>query len=91
LAEGGSLVFDVFSTTLFDATNEKQDDQFCSKGGFWAAEPYRVVATTYKYPHELLLLDHYLIQQPSHTTDIYNWLQCFTLDSLLAETAGCRL
>lgn len=85
LKPGGALVLDVFSLAFFDSTSEKSSYEYFAAGGFWSAEAYGVLANTFKYEEISLYLDKYTIVEENRTREIYNWLQCFSKESLASE------
>ena len=58
--------------------------------GFWSAGPYYGFQNTFKYDAEMVVLDKYVIVEPDRQRTVYNWMQCFTPESLAEEcnTAG---
>jgi SAM-dependent methyltransferase len=85
LAPKGKLLFDVCSTQLYDETEESREKEKYPEGGFWTSEPHYVFLSVFKYPEERLLLHKHTIIQQGKTKDIYNWVQCYTVDSIRAE------
>ena len=85
LKPGGSLLLDVFSMRLLESVTEKSVYEYLPRQGFWAAEPHYVFQNTFTYEDEGIFLDKYAIFEETRTRVIYNWLQCYTPDTLLDE------
>jgi len=85
LEKDGSVLLDVLSMKYFNRIKEKISYEYSPEGGFWSPEPYYVFLNTFKYKKEKLLLDKYTIFEKTRTREIYNWLQCFSLQSLKQE------
>ena len=85
LAAGGAVLLDLLSLQHFDAVEEKQIYEFVPKDGFWSAAPYHVFSNIFKYDREKLVLDKYTIIEEAGTREIYNWLQCFSMESYREE------
>ena len=85
LADSGALVLDVPSLSFFGQAEEKRTFEKADGGTFWSAEPHYIFKNTFLYPKEKLYLDKYVILERSRTREIYNWLQCFSPETLAAE------
>lgn len=89
LAPNGTILFDVFSLKQFESTTETCTYEYSGKDGFWAFEPYYVFQNILKYEREKLILHKYSIIEKTSFTEIYNWLQCYspeTITSTLKES-----
>jgi hypothetical protein len=53
--------------------------------GFWSQEDYYCFVNTFKYETEKVILDKYTIIEESRKREVYNWLQCYSKDSLKNE------
>jgi 2-polyprenyl-3-methyl-5-hydroxy-6-metoxy-1,4-benzoquinol methylase len=85
LKPGGSLLLDVYSLNFFD---QKEESAFYEKNqlnGFWSPDDYYCFANTFKYEKEKVLLDKYTIIEASRKRVVYNWLQCFSKETLRNE------
>ncbi|MFC2173205.1 SAM-dependent methyltransferase [Acidobacteriota bacterium] len=91
LESGGSFLLDVYSLATFMQREEKAIYEANLLDGFWASSKYYGFLNTFKYCDEKLILDKYTIVEASRTRTIYNWLQCFTPETLEAELAKCGL
>jgi len=85
LAGDGLILLDVFTEAFFDGQNEKRSYELVEKGGFWSPEPHFIFANTHLYEPEKIYLDKYTIYEKGRSREIYNWLQCYSLESLRAE------
>ena len=87
LAPGGAILLDVYGVRMFD---EREESITCAPNlmdGFWSDAEYFGFMRTFKYQTARLLLDKYTIVERDRTRWIYNWLQCFTPQSLESEFA----
>jgi len=87
LAPRGAILLDVYSVRMFE---EQEESITCAPNlmdGFWADAEYFGFKQTFKYEDVRLLLDKYTIVERARTRWIYNWLQCFTPQSLENEFA----
>ena len=87
LKAGGSLLLDVISLNHFQVTEEKRTYEYSPGSGFWSREPYYVFQNTFKYEKEKVILDKYMVIERKRTWEIFNWLQCYSPDSLKGEIA----
>lgn len=85
LVAGGSVLLDAYSLAAFSRIEEKAVYEKNQLGGFWAEQDYYAFVNTFKYPEEKVGLDKYTIIEPERQRVIYNWLQYFSIDSLIAE------
>ncbi len=85
LKPGGSVVLDYFTPEFFSAFKEKTAYNHLPAGGFWSPEPYHVFQFSHKYPDLNLTLSKFVIYEENRTREIYNWLQCFSPESMEEE------
>jgi hypothetical protein len=85
LEEDGAILLDVCSLELFVTTEEKRTYSHAPEGGFWSAEPYYEFLNTFKYPDVSLLLHKHTIFEAARARQIFNWLQCFSPESIAEE------
>ena len=91
LADGGSILLDVYSMQAFA---NKQETFYCEKNqldGFWSAEPYYAFVSSFKYDEEAVSLDKYTIIEEASFREVYNWLQHFSPQTLEAEIRAAGL
>jgi SAM-dependent methyltransferase len=93
LSDRGCVVLDVYSLRAFA---DKKEVSFYEKNqlnGFWSAEPYYGIVSSFRYDEEKVSLDKYTIIERSRHRQVYNWLQHFTPESLEREarTAGLEI
>jgi len=88
LKPGGSVVLDIYSLNFYDAQEEKSIYEFNQMGSFWSENDYYSFQNTFKYNSEKVILDKYTIIEKTRTRVVYNWLQCFSVDSLKNEFEG---
>jgi SAM-dependent methyltransferase len=85
LKPGGSVLLDVHSIDYFNQKEESAIYELNQLYGFWSAEDYYGFVNTFKYEKEKVLLDKYTIIEASRKRVVYNWLQCFSQESLRKE------
>ncbi len=85
LKPSGAVLLDVYSLEAFKRVEEKALYEFNLLDGFWSADDYYGFLNTFKYESEQVALDKYTIIEPEKQRVIYNWLQYYSLDSLIAE------
>ncbi len=91
LAEGGSILLDVFTMAAFAGRQESAEHGRNLMNGFWAAGDYWGFRDTFKYQEQQVVLDRYTIVEPGRTRTVFNWLQYFTPEQLKEEFASCGL
>ena len=91
LAPDGHILLDVHSLSLFDQRTESASYELNGLNGFWSPNPYYSFLNAFKYEDEKLLLDKYTIVERDRTRTVYNWLQCFSPESLAAELNAAGL
>ena len=82
LDDGGAVLLDVLSMQFFESAEEKITFEYSDGGGFWSEAPYYLFSNTYKYEAEKLYLDKHVIYEKARVREIYNWLQCYSVESL---------
>jgi len=87
LKEGGSVMMDVHSLIVFDQKEESATYELNQLDGFWSPNPYYGFLNSFKYEDEKILLDKYTIVEQSQIRTVYNWIQCFSPESIQAEFA----
>jgi SAM-dependent methyltransferase len=85
LKDGGAFLFDVFSSGYCHSAEEGRTYEYSPDGGFWSASPHYLFNNSYKYPEDNLILGKHTIVEETRSREIFNWLQCFDLDSIKAE------
>jgi len=81
----GSVLLDVYSLNSFNQKEESATYQLNQLNGFWCPEDYYCFVNTFKYRKEKVILDKYTIIEESRKREVYNWLQCYSKDSLINE------
>ncbi|MCP4582895.1 MAG: class I SAM-dependent methyltransferase [candidate division Zixibacteria bacterium] len=84
LKDDGSFLLDFLTLDFYDKTAEKRTVDFSPGDGFWSAEPYYEFVNTFKYEKEKIILNKHTIIEKTRTREIYNWLQCYGQDSVIA-------
>lgn len=85
LKPNGKILLDVHSLQFFNKKEEMATYGFNSMNNFWSPEDYYCFTNTVKYDDEKVCLDKYTIIEKEQTRVVYNWLQCFSIDSIRKE------
>jgi len=85
LKPNGSVLLDVYSLNSFEQREESATYELNQLNGFWSPEDYYCFVNTFKYEKEKVILDKYTIIEESRKHVVYNWLQCYSKDSLRNE------
>ncbi len=85
LKSGGSVLLDVYSMNFFDNKEETAVYEKNQLSGFWSEKDYYGFLNTFKYEEEKVILDKYTIIEEARTREVFNWLQCYSEDSLRTE------
>jgi len=85
LKPDGSILLDVYSLNSFNKKEETATYELNQLNGFWSPEDYYCFVNTFKYENEKVILDKYTIIEKSRKRVVYNWLQCYSKDSLKNE------
>ena len=85
LKSDGSVLLDVYSLNSFHQKEESATYELNQLNGFWSPDDYYCFVNTFKYEKEKVILDKYTIIEKSRKRTVYNWLQCYSKDSLRNE------
>lgn len=85
LKPGGAVLLDVYSLNTFNRKEESATYELNQLNGFWSPEDYYGFVNTFKYEKEKVILDKYTIIEASRKRVVYNWLQCYSKDSIRKE------
>lgn len=85
LKPGGCVLLDVYTLNTFDRKEESATYELNQLNGFWSPDNYYCFVNSFKYEREKILLDKYTIIETSRRRVVYNWLQCFSRETLTAE------
>ena len=90
LKPGGRVLLDVYSLITFERKEESVTYAPNQLNGFWSPDDYYCFVNSFKYQREKVLLDKYTIIEAARQRVVYNWLQCYSRETLVAEfeTAG---
>lgn len=91
LKRGGRILFDVPSLAYFDSAAEGCSYEYERVGGFWSAGPYFVFHDTFRWEARKLLLERHTVVEADRTRAFYDWLQCFSRESLTRELGRAGL
>jgi len=82
LKSDGKILLDVYSLSFFNEKEESAVYEFNQMNGFWSVKEYFCYVNNFKYETEKVLLDKYTIVEENDIRTVYNWLQCYSVDSL---------
>lgn len=82
LSPDGYIVFDVHSLDFFNDTRESSSYEYIEKDGFWSQSSHFVFQNNFKYEKEKLILHKYNIFEEKKVSECYNWLQCYSIESI---------
>ncbi len=85
LKPDGSVLLDVYSLNSFNQKEESATYELNQLNGFWSPDDYYCFVNTFKYEKEKIILDKYTIIEESRRRTVYNWLQCYSKDTLRNE------
>jgi 2-polyprenyl-3-methyl-5-hydroxy-6-metoxy-1,4-benzoquinol methylase len=88
---GGAVLMDVYSHRTFAQAEETAKYEPNLLDGFWSPNKYFGFLNTFKYEEEKIILDKYTIVEAEKTRTVYNWMQCYTPDTLEREFAQVGL
>ncbi len=91
LKPDGSILLDVYSTNYYNLKEEQSKYELNSMDNFWSKNDYYCFVNTFKYSDENLILDKYTIYEKSDTRVVYNWYQCFSIESIKNEFCSSGL
>ena len=91
LADGGSVLLDVYSLHMFNQRKESATYGLNLLDSFWAPDEYFGFLNIFKYDDERVLLDKYTIVERNRTHQVFNWLQCFEPSEVEIEFSDCGL
>jgi SAM-dependent methyltransferase len=88
LEDGGSILLDVSSLYHYNSVQEQGVYDHSLGNGFWSKDSHHVFHNTFKYEDEKLLLDKFTIVEETKIRESYNWLQCYSIQSITDEFAA---
>jgi SAM-dependent methyltransferase len=91
LKPNGSIILDVHSHNYFNEIQEISTYELNQLDKFWSVDDYYCFTNIFKYEIEKLILEKYTIIEESRKRVIYNWFQCFDVESISTEFAGSGL
>jgi cyclopropane fatty-acyl-phospholipid synthase-like methyltransferase len=89
LDSDGSVLLDVYSLKAFEQREEAATYEENLLDGFWSQNKYYGFLNTFKYEQEKVILDKHTIVEARRTQTVYNWMQCFSSETLEKEFAKC--
>ena len=85
LKPDGSILLDVYSLESFSQREEQSLYEVNLLNSFWSSEKYYGFLNTFKYNEQKVILDKHTIVEKNKIRTVYNWLQYFSKESLIAE------
>ena len=93
LADDGKVFLDVLTMKFFETTEENMTIEYSAENGFWSPDLCYIFNNTFKYEQEKVVLNKHSIFEKARTRTIFNWLQCYSLESIKNEfqESGLRI
>ena len=85
LKPNGKILLDVYSLNYFNQKEELSTYELNHLNNFWSPDDYYCFINSFKYNDIKVTLDKYTIIEKKRTRVVYNWLQCFSMESLKKE------
>ncbi|WP_345990371.1 class I SAM-dependent methyltransferase [Sulfurimonas sp. HSL1-2] len=86
LADGGSVLLDVYSLNAYDKRTEQAIYERNQLNGFWSEQNYFAFVNTFKYDEVNVVLDRYHIYvKDGQQKEVYNWFQHYSYETLTTE------
>jgi len=85
LKPNGKILLDVYSLNYFNQKEELSAYELNHLNNFWSPDDYYCFINSFKYNDIKVTLDKYTIIEKKRTRVVYNWLQCFSMESLKKE------
>lgn len=85
LKPDGKVLLDVYSLNYFNQKEELSAYEFNYMDNFWSPEDYYCFINSFKYDDMKVILDKYTIIEKERIRFVYNWSQCFSVESLRKE------
>ncbi|WP_108651761.1 SAM-dependent methyltransferase [Dongshaea marina] len=87
LKDEGAILLDVYSLAQYAKMPEATEFGFRQMGDFWSDGDYYGFLNTFNYEGEKVVLNQHTIIEPQRTRTIYNWLKCYSFETLRKEFA----
>lgn len=93
LKDDGQFLFDVFTPAMYNKISESFTLEYNGMNNFWSPKPYYMFLNTFKYEKEKAFLDKYTVlkKDKKEPLEIYNWIQCYTQDTIKKELKKANL
>ena len=77
------LLLDVYTMRLFEVFEEGHTIEPNQTGGFWREAPYYDIVSSFKYDD--VTLEKHSIYSEEENFEVYNWLKCYSKDTIVEE------
>ena len=85
LKPGGVFILDVNTTKYFAKKSNKTSWTLCENGGYWNAERYICLESTYLYENNTVVADQYVVITNSGIKKYLNWFTEYSIEKLHVE------
>ena len=85
LKPGGLFILDVNTNKYFAKKSNKTSWTLCENGGYWSAEPYICLKSTYLYENSTIAADQYVVITNSGIKEYLNWFTEYSIEKLREE------
>jgi len=82
LADGGILIFDVFSEGIIDDRQESRDWEYAPCGGFWNESEYLLLSQTFHYPENKVFAYQYNLRLEDTAKHFIIWERYYSEEEI---------
>ena len=87
LKPGGLFILDVNTDKYFAKKSDRTSWSLCDNGGYWSAEPYLCLDSTYLYENNTVAVDQYAVITNSGIKKYLNWFIEYSVEKLSSEVS----
>jgi SAM-dependent methyltransferase len=87
LKPGGLFILDVNTDKYFTKKSNKTSWTLCENGGYWSAEPYICLESTYLYENNTVAVDQYVVITNNGIKEYLNWFTEYSIEKLREEVS----
>ena len=87
LKPGGLFILDVNTDKYFAKLSNKTSWSVCENGGYWSAEPYVCLDSTYLYENDKVAADQYVVITNNGIKRYINWFIEYSVEKLSDEVS----
>jgi SAM-dependent methyltransferase len=87
LKPGGLFILDVNTDIYFEKKSNRTSWTLCENGGYWSADPYICLESTYLYENNTVAVDQYVVLTNSGIKEYLNWFTEYSIEKLREEVS----